>query len=246
MQDIRNPELWHPLTDEEYIEIKLVNEKYQLKSESIGKEQLKEKGIEDYVIRGGYFRSKYRQKFYSALSEQNITVEGIPEYLSNLPVKSNTEIQQREKPDIYEQTIRDFFEKYKNNSLEKTHIFELEFIKIEDAISKGHFCTEKLLEFSEQLQSLWKRNFIQFYKRVYRYGRKYGAKGFRTVPPIKKEIDAVRVISEFFEKGYTIQDLGETPEHFLEKLKYSLKQKINEDTFAGYDGNRYYGEYEEL
>jgi hypothetical protein len=141
------------------------------------------------------------------LSEHQLTLQKIPEYLKNLPVKSNNNITKREEMDIYEQKIVAFFKKYKNNSFEKTYVPDSTFIEIEGLIEKGNFDTDKFLDFSEQLQSLQKRNYLQFHKRIYRYGYQYGRKSFRNIPPLQKKLDTLHSLCEFFKKGYSIQDL---------------------------------------
>lgn len=246
IQDIWNPEIWHLISwYEEYREIELVNEKYQLKAERISDEQLSEKGINDYIVGDrGYRRGNYREKLYTALTENNLTINEVPEYINNLPVKAKNSLLKKEHLDMYEQTIVNFLKKYKNNSFEKTYIPNHKFIEIENLIVKGNFDTDKLLMFSEQLQSIQKRNFLQYHKRIYRYGYQYGKKNFRTTPPFQKEISCLRALDAFFKKGYSIEDLWDTPEHFLERLSYSLKQKI---FLANYQGwGEYYWEYIDL
>lgn len=229
IQDIWNPEIWHPISYEEYIEIGGVNEKYQLQEEKISNENLSEKWINDYIIQNrGYLRGNYRNKLYTVLSEHQLTLQKIPEYLKNLPVKSNNNITKREEMDIYEQKIVAFFKKYKNNSFEKTYVPDSTFIEIEGLIEKGNFDTDKFLDFSEQLQSLQKRNYLQFHKRIYRYGYQYGRKSFRNIPPLQKKLDTLHSLCEFFKKGYSIQDLWDTQEHFMERLRYSLKLHVME------------------
>lgn len=97
----------------------------------------------------------------------------MPGYLENLPATSTRDVGKKEAIDMYEQAILVFFKKYKNNSLEKTYIDDYKFIQIEDLIAKGNFGNEKTLEYGEKLQSLWKRNFLQFHKRMYWYGYQY-------------------------------------------------------------------------
>ncbi|MDD2537715.1 MAG: hypothetical protein PHU61_04490 [Candidatus Absconditabacteria bacterium] len=249
IRDIWNPDIFHPITREEYEEINLVNQRYQLKQVYLDDKQLSEKGIKNYIIQDrGYFRGRYRDRLYGALSENNLTIDKVPGYLENLPATSTRDVGKKEAIDMYEQAILVFFKKYKNNSLEKTYIDDYKFIQIEDLIAKGNFGNEKTLEYGEKLQSLWKRNFLQFHKRMYWYGYQYGYKGFRDTPVIKEEMDCIQSILTFFEKGYTIQDLGDTPEHFLERVKYSLKQEKLEKMYGngGILYSSYYGDYESL
>ena len=122
---------------------------------------------------------------YTTLQEKNITLQAIPEFLEEqkqqpqtlpVPIPIFTGITKKEKIDHYEKIILNFFKKYEHHSLENLYIRDREIIEIEDAFDKGHFSGDKLLGRIHVFQAIQQKNFMQYYKRMYRYGGKYGQK----------------------------------------------------------------------
>ncbi len=185
VRDPRNPNIWHLISEEDRIEIETVNKVYDLHEERISDQQLHEAGMKNYLTNSlslGYLRSNYREQVFTALQEENLTLHAIPEFLEEqkqpptLPVPLFTGIAKKEKVDHYEKSILDFFKKYEHHSLENLYIRDREIIDTEHAFVKGHIDKGKLLQRTYTFQAIQQRNFIQFYKRMYRYGREYGSR----------------------------------------------------------------------
>ncbi|MDR0283111.1 MAG: hypothetical protein LBI53_07695 [Candidatus Peribacteria bacterium] len=149
-------------------------------------QQLHEAGMKNYLTNSwslGCLRSNYREQVFTTLQEKNLTLSAIPEFLEKqkqqpqtLPVPLFTGIAKKEKVDHYEKIILDFFKRYEHHSLENLYIRDREIIDTEHAFAKGHIDKGKLLQRTYTFQAIQQRNFIQFYKRMYRYGREYGSK----------------------------------------------------------------------